>query len=92
MFELLSRDASSSKLIMIFVQHLDSTGTVHIAQHTHTHKDGSAVTMSQANIDAVRESVATIPQKSYRHRSQELGLPPISTLSIMIKELKLSLT
>ena len=33
-FELLSRDAPSSKLIMIFVQRLDSTGTVHTAQHT----------------------------------------------------------
>ena len=32
-FELLSRDASSIKLIMIFLQHLDSTGTVHAAQH-----------------------------------------------------------
>ena len=33
-FELLSRDASSSKLIMIFMQHLDSTVTVHTALHT----------------------------------------------------------
>ena len=33
-FELLSRDTPSSKLIMIFVQHMDSTGTVHIAKHT----------------------------------------------------------
>ena len=33
-FELLSRDAPSSKFIMIFMQHLDSTGTVHTAQHT----------------------------------------------------------
>ena len=33
-FQLLPRDAPSSKLIMIFVQHLDSTSTVHTAQHT----------------------------------------------------------
>ena len=30
--------------------------------------------MSQANMDAVRESVSASPKKSYRHRSQELGL------------------
>ena len=33
-FELLSRDAPSSNLIMIFVQHLESTGTLYTAQHT----------------------------------------------------------
>ena len=33
-FELLSSDTPSSKLIMIFVQHLDSTGTVHTTTHT----------------------------------------------------------
>ena len=70
-FELLSRDAPSSKLIMIFVQHLDSTG---IVQLHNTHKSSSTVTMSQANIDSVRESVAASPPKSYHHRSQELGL------------------
>ena len=30
--------------------------------------------MSHANMGAVRESVAASPKKSYRHRSQELGL------------------
>ena len=33
-FDLLSQDAPISKFIMIFVHHLDSTGTVHTAQHT----------------------------------------------------------
>ena len=33
-FELLPRDAPSSNPIMICVQHLESTGTVHTAQHT----------------------------------------------------------
>ena len=42
-FELLSRDAPSSKLIMIFVQHLDSTGTVHTAQHTQEQFSGPHV-------------------------------------------------
>ena len=61
-FKLLSRVAPNSNLIMIFVQHLESTGTVYTAQHTH--KSSSAVTMSQANMDAVRESVAASPKKS----------------------------
>ena len=55
---------------MIFVQHLHSTGTVPTAQHTH--KVSSAVTMSQASIDAVRESVAASPKKNLTatvHRS-----------------------
>ena len=42
-FELPSRDAPSSKVIMIFVQHLDSTGTVHTAQHTQQQFSGHHV-------------------------------------------------
>ena len=42
-FELLSRDPPSSKLIMIFVQHLDSTGTVHTTQHTQEQFSGHHV-------------------------------------------------
>ena len=71
-FELLSRDAPTSNLIMIFVQHLDSTG-YHVCTPHNADKGGSAVTMSQANIDAVRESVAASLKKSCRHRSEELG-------------------
>ena len=67
---------------MIFVQHFDSTGTVHTAQHTH--KVSSVPhTMSQAGIDAVRESVAASPKKSYRHRSQELGLSHTLLLAVV---------
>ena len=42
-FEFLSRDAPSSNLIMIFVQHLDSTGTVRTAQHTEEEFSGHYV-------------------------------------------------
>ena len=41
-FELLSSDTPSSKLIII-VQHLDSTGTVHTAQHTQEQFSGHHV-------------------------------------------------
>ena len=42
-FELVSRDAPSNKLIMIFVQHLDSTGTVHTAQNSQERFSGPHV-------------------------------------------------
>ena len=88
-FELLSRDAPSSKLIMIFVQHLDRSGTVHTAQHTRAVQRSPCPTL--ISIPCAIQSPQA-PQKCYRHRSQELGLSPTSTMRIMIKELKLPLT
>ena len=64
------------------MKHLESTGTVHNMHKGHSGRP-AAVTKSQANIDAVRESVVASPKKSHRRRSQELGLSPASTRRIM---------
>ena len=87
-FELHPRDGPDNKAIRRLVKHLESTGTVHNTHKGHSGRP-AAVTKSQANIDAVRESVVASPKKSHGRRSQELGLSPASTLRIMDKELKL---
>ena len=72
-FELLSRDATSSKLIMIFLKYLDSTGyRVHCTRYTRAVQlQRSPCPRSQTNIDAVRESVAASPKNltATAHRS-----------------------
>ena len=90
-FELLSRDAPSSKLIMIFVQHLDKQGyRAHCTTHTRSVQRSPCPRL--ASMPYASQSPHPPPpkkkKKCCRHLSKELVLSPTSTLRIMIGELK----